>query len=159
MADIMRVEWSKDLVIGIQEIDDQHRQIVDYINLLIDSRGNDDRKVTEEVISELIAYTVSHFGFEESLMEKAEYAYISPHKRIHRLFEKRVREYADRFVNGEDVAEELIEMLHRWLITHIRSEDKDYGALVISSLDANPERERFLKKSFGRFFGDRGKGA
>jgi hemerythrin len=157
MGTIKKIEWTNDLILGIPEIDEQHKQIVDYINKLVDVRGNPDRKVTEEVVSELIGYTVSHFGFEESLMEQANYSYIEPHKRIHRLFEKRVKHYAERFVHGEEITEELIQMLYNWLIGHIRAEDKDYSPLVLASLNKSPEKERFLKKALGKFFPGRGK--
>lgn len=155
MADIKYVEWSKDLETGIAEIDQQHHQIVKYINQLVDNRAHPQRAVTEEVISELIEYTVSHFGFEESLMERADYAYLTPHKRIHRLFEKRVREYADEFVKGDEVGDELIEMLQRWLVTHIKSEDRDYSEVVSRSLMGDVDKEKFLSKTLGRFFGER----
>ena len=155
MAEIKHIEWSKELDTGIPTIDDQHRQIVRYINQLVDYRESGERAIVEEVISELIEYTASHFGFEESLMEKADYSYLTPHKRIHRLFEKRVGGYADRFVQGEDVADELIEMLNRWLITHIKSEDKDYSEPVLEMLNTSPNQEKFISKTFGRFFSDK----
>ena len=151
--EIKRIDWTKDLDTGIPDIDRQHRQIVNYINSLVDNRQSGERQVIEEVLSELIEYTVSHFGFEESLMEQAQYSYLTPHIRIHRLFEKRVREYAERFVRGEEVTDELIEMLNRWLITHIRAEDMDYTPLVSKSLGNDADKERLLEKTFGRFFG------
>ena len=125
MTEINHISWSKELETGIPEIDSQHRQIIDYINQLIDSRKNGDRGGIKQVIGELIEYTVSHFAFEESLMERAEYAYIAPHKRIHRLFEKRVKEYANRFAKKEEVSEEyqiafvlvLSQRVHRKIVT------------------------------------------
>jgi hemerythrin len=118
--------WVPELDTGIAEIDRQHRRIVDYINKLYELRSSPDREALGDVIGEMIDYTVSHFVFEESLIESAGYMFAGPHKKVHELFTRRVIEIQTRFDAGEDVAAELHGMLSRWLFNHIRNEDTGY---------------------------------
>ncbi len=118
--------WVPELDTGIAEIDRQHRRIVDYINKLYELRSSPVREALGDVIGEMIDYTVSHFVFEESLIESAGYMFAGPHKKVHELFTRRVIEMQTRFDAGEDVAAELHGMLSRWLFNHIRNEDTGY---------------------------------
>ncbi len=118
--------WVPELDTGIAVIDRQHRRIVDYINKLYELRSSPDREALGDVIGEMIDYTVSHFVFEESLIESAGYMFAGPHKKVHELFTRRVIEMQTRFDAGEDVAAELHGMLSRWLFNHIRNEDTGY---------------------------------
>jgi CheY-like chemotaxis protein len=72
----------------------------------------------------------SHFAFEEELMEEAGYTFTNAHKRVHEIFIKRVAEYRQRYQAGEDIADELKNMLSRWLINHIRGDDKAYAETI-----------------------------
>ena len=120
------LNWVPDLNTGIEEIDRQHRRIVDYINRLYELRETPDRKLLGDVIAETVDYTLSHFAFEEAMIEEAGYMFSGPHKRVHELFIRKVTEIQQRFEAGEDVANELHGMLSRWLFNHIRNEDRGY---------------------------------
>ncbi len=78
-----KLNWTSDLDTGIAEIDNQHRRILDYINKLNELREAPDRAGVGEVIAEMVDYTMSHFAFEESLMENAGYVFARPHKKVH----------------------------------------------------------------------------
>ena len=118
--------WVPELDTGIDEIDRQDRRIVDYINKLYELRESPDREALGDVIGEMVDYTLSHFVFEETLIENAGYMFAGPHKKVHELFTRRVSEMQTRFDAGEDVAAELHGMLSRWLFNHIRNEDHGY---------------------------------
>ena len=149
-----KLSWSKDLETGIKIIDEQHMRIVEYINILEDVKENDDRERVAEVLDELVHYTVSHFSFEESLLEKAEYGFTDPHKKVHTLFINKVNEFNERFKAGEDVANEISSMLQRWLVGHIKKEDQDYVATVKKQMpDLDDDAGGWLSKSLKRFFG------
>jgi hemerythrin len=138
--------WVPELDTGIDEIDRQHRRIVDYINKLYELRETHDRDGLGEVIGEMVDYTLSHFVFEESLMESAGYLFSGPHKKVHELFTRRVAEMQSRFDAGEDVANELHNMLSRWLFNHIRNEDHGYvdsaKAYLRMARESNPQAEK-----------------
>ena len=159
----MPIIWESKLDTGIDVIDHQHRRIVDYINDLEIAKAMGDKKKVTDVIEQLIDYTQSHFGFEESMMEEAGYKFLKPHKKVHELFIKRVTEFTMRAAKGEDIADELHSMLAKWLINHIASEDRDYSDTVKSMVGAEaahhevatqkPEaRPGFISGLLGRFF-------
>lgn len=149
------IQWSDDLNTNIDVIDSQHKRIVNYINNLEDVKGKNDRAVEEQVLTELVDYTLSHFAFEESLMEDAGYGFINGHKRVHQLFVKRVSDFMQRFKLGEDITEELLTVLKAWLINHIKSDDNDYVDIVRKNLGNMDERrgDGWLTKSVKKFFG------
>ena len=127
--------WQDDLNTGIEVIDQQHRRIVEMLNHLYNAQRSMERTVVGEVIDELVDYTLSHFAFEEELMEEAGYAFCAAHKRVHEVFVKRVSEYRMRFQAGEDITDELRTMLSRWLFNHIRNDDRAYSEQVRRHLD------------------------
>ena len=120
------LHWLPELDTGIPEVDTQHRRIVDYINTLAELRQSHDREGLAEVIAEMVDYTMSHFAFEEALIENAGYMFAGPHKKVHEIFTRKVAEMQSRFIAGDDVAGELHSMLSRWLFNHIRNEDHGY---------------------------------
>ena len=147
--------WTNNLDTGIEVIDGQHRRIVDYINQLHEARLTENRKVIQKVIDDMVDYTISHFGFEETLIEDAGYEFTRPHKRVHELFIKRVNEYKQRFESGENVTEELHSLLSRWLFNHILNDDAAYVKAVKISLNmlAGDKREGgWLSRSVRKFF-------
>ena len=103
--------WQDDLNIGIDVIDQQHRRIIEMLNHLHVAQASMQRAAVGEVIDEVVDYTMSHFAFEEELMEEAGYPFCAAHKRVHEVFIKRVSEYRMRFQAGEDISDELRTML------------------------------------------------
>jgi hemerythrin len=148
------IEWTDDLNTGIGVIDNQHQRIVTYINKLDHAHKHHSREEVGEVLDELVDYTLSHFAFEESLMEDAGYAYINAHKRVHQLFVKRVGDYQQRFKLGEEIEEELMHSLRAWLINHIKNDDQDYADDVRDTMGSEHAKGGgWLKRNLSRFFG------
>lgn len=151
----MAITWTPDLNTGIDVIDHQHRQIVDFINNLeVGNRAGDQGKI-REIVDACIAYTLSHFAFEESLQEEAGYQYVKAHKRVHELFTRKVAEYQERLSLGEDIGTELHNMLARWLVSHIKHDDADYVAAVKANMISVIEQKETKKETkgwFARFF-------
>jgi hemerythrin len=149
------LDWSDDLDTGIRVIDDQHKRIVAMINQLDAAQRAASQEQAGEVIDELIDYTVSHFAFEEAMIEEAGYIFTKAHKRVHALFIKRVEDYRERFNRGEDIADELKGMLGRWLFGHIRSDDRNYVEAVnqnLRRLSADVSEGGWLRRAGRRFF-------
>ena len=151
--------WTDDLNTGIDVIDGQHRRIAEYINQLFDARLKKDRAAIGEVIESTVDYTLSHFSFEEALMEDVGYAFTRPHKKVHEIFVRRVGELQMRHRAGDDISEELHGLLARWLFSHIRTDDAAYVRAVEAKMPQlmEPKREEggWLSRSLGRFFGRR----
>jgi hemerythrin len=135
-ADDIPVTLPKEYQTGIKAVDQQHQRLVNMVNDLDDVRKapyhnlGQKQAAVGEVVTALVEYTISHFAFEESLMTDAQYKYLSAHKRIHELLIQRAGEYTERWSAGEDVADELYEVLTRWLFNHIRNDDCAFAPAV-----------------------------
>lgn len=152
----MTITWTQDLDTGIDVIDQQHRRIVDFINDLEAAQVMKDKNKIKEVINDCVDYTLSHFAFEESLQEEAGYQYCKPHKKVHELFTRKVAEYQDRMLLGDDISEELHAMLARWLVNHIKRDDADYVAAVKANMQGVIKEKEEKQETVGwfrRFFG------
>ncbi|MDO5673591.1 MAG: bacteriohemerythrin [bacterium] len=155
------ITWSDSFNTTIDEIDNQHRQIVDYINKLDDARQSGDRTAITQIIDGLTDYTISHFAFEECLMEDAGYSFVKPHQSIHQAFIKRISSFKDRFKAGEEIGEELQNLLKVWLIQHIQRDDAAYVKAVkpkmMQLLESKDEeggsKGGWLARSMKKFFG------
>ncbi len=149
------IEWYRDLETGIQVIDNQHKRIVGYINKLDDAGTSGNRDQIESVLTELVDYTLSHFTFEESLMEEAGYPFIKGHKRVHELFVKRVEGYVQRFKMGDDITHDLLNTLQAWLVNHIKSDDNDYVEIVKANMKIydSGNQSGWLSRSLKKIFG------
>ncbi|MDO8991377.1 MAG: bacteriohemerythrin [Sideroxyarcus sp.] len=145
--------WTEQFKLGIEVIDQQHRQIMDYVNQLEDALGNGKpQKVVSKLIATLVDYTIFHFGFEEDLLEKAGYPYLKPHQKSHATFAKRIADFRDRYDAGEDVSKDVDALLSMWAFDHLKHDDSDYVGVVVEFLRQNPNY--FSKKPgvFARLF-------
>ena len=88
-----RIEWQDDLDTGIEVIDRQHRRMVAMANAVCEAQERGDRAAIGDVLEGLIDYTLSHFTFEEALMEDAGYAFADAHKRVHEVYAGRIEDY------------------------------------------------------------------
>ena len=149
----MPIRWTSELEIGINVIDSQHKRIVEYINKLEHAQVNLNRAEVGEVLDELVDYTLSHFAFEEGLMEEAGYPFLKPHKRVHALFTRRVSDYVQRFKMGENVTQELLHTLTAWLVNHIKNDDKDFAGSVQENIEAAERVMRRKRGMFSKLFG------
>lgn len=128
-------------------------RIVEYINQLETTKQ--DRRAIGLVLEELIDYTLSHFAFEESLQEEAGYKLVKPHKAVHDIFAKRVATYQARHNAGEDVTEQLHNMLGTWLVQHIKRDDMAYVSEVktnVTNVIQDKKNGGWLSRSLGKFF-------
>lgn len=148
------MQWTDDLSTRIPVIDDQHKRIVDYINELDHASKSGSAEEIKHVLDSLVDYTVTHFDFEEELMQKANYPFFKAHKRVHDIFKRRIENFLQRFAEGENVSKELLEMLKVWLVSHIRGDDSDYVEsvkMVVASDDQ--EDTNWLTSTLHRLFG------
>ncbi|MES9898905.1 MAG: bacteriohemerythrin [Sedimenticola sp.] len=147
------LKWSPDLDTGISVIDKQHQRIVEYINQLNHAQQSSSREEVGEVLDQLVDYTLSHFTFEEELMEESGYRFVNAHKKVHKLFVRRVSDYVERFKTGEDITDELLTSLKTWLVNHIKNDDSDYTEIVKESMGDGKESGGWLSRSMKKIFG------
>lgn len=129
MRDIV---WGEILSVGVEEIDEDHRKLLNIFNVLNRSvMEGESSDYLAAVLEELINCTVWHFSHEERLMLKYRYAGIEEHKAVHRELIKSARELQQEILQADKrVAEEQIEFLERWLTEHIFTADLRLGSYL-----------------------------
>jgi len=78
------IEWSNEISVGIEEIDAQHRVLVDLLNEIHEAiQQGRTLEVTKGIVDRLDEYTRVHFAVEESLMRILHYPDYERHKEEH----------------------------------------------------------------------------
>jgi len=125
------VLWNEKYNTGINEIDDQHKKLVNILNELYESFV--DRTTNEKlkkVIQEMTAYTEYHFGVEEKYFKKFNYSGANEHIAEHQVFVQKVKTFQEDMELGKvSVTFQLMNFLRSWLIEHINGTDRKYIGL------------------------------
>jgi hemerythrin len=126
------VAWNDDYSVQIKQIDDQHRGLIDQINMLHDAmkqrKGNE---VIGSIIARLAEYTQLHFMAEEQLFIKHGYPETTKHTREHNAFIEKVAGFQKDFNAGRlMLSMEVLTFLRDWLVGHIQVVDKKYAPFL-----------------------------
>jgi len=129
MKDIV---WGKILSIEVDEIDEDHRKLINIFNILNHAvMEGESPDYLAAVLEELVNCTVWHFSHEERLMLKYGYQGMEEHKAIHRELIKSVKDMQQRILQANNtMTNEFIEFLERWLTEHILTEDMRLGSYL-----------------------------
>jgi hemerythrin len=136
----MPFAWTKDLELGIDEIDEQHRELFRRGERLYHAMCQGQPAAAEAMLASFRDFVLSHFEFEERWMLRAGFPGLEAHRKAH-------REFADRLhaVTGEyrrhgpvqAVADRLREWSEAWLLEHIGGPDRMLGSWAAAN-DAAP---------------------
>jgi hemerythrin len=130
MADA--IPWKKAYSVNIQEIDEQHKLLIQMINDLHRTIAKKSNPGTVcEVLERLMYYTRTHFEEEEALMRNAAFPGYEAHKARHAQFigEVETLERRAKISQGSEqlVGMEMLFKLKDWLVDHIVVMDMDYS--------------------------------
>ncbi len=122
------VSWDDQLSVNVEEIDNQHKQLISMINELHKAMSvGKSKEAMGQTLSALANYTVTHFAYEEKRFDQFGYLSAATHKFEHKKFVDKVSEFKKRFDEGQAMlSNELIGFLKDWLISHIQGVDKKY---------------------------------
>ncbi len=127
------IEWTSSLDIGIKEIDDQHRILVDRINTLAEAveMGLDNLSL-QGILRDLSAYAATHFSLEEGYFDRFDYRDAAAHKEEHAAFVRKVHVFRSELSEGKStLSAEVLEFLRSWLTSHIAFSDKKYRSTFL----------------------------
>lgn len=121
--------WNDMFSVGVVEIDNQHKQLIEITNRLNKAMIADrDRQALSGILNDLLAYTRTHFEYEERLMDQYRYAGREQHLLEHGKLVQIVVDFQTRFDRGEvDLTGELMALLRDWLSRHILNSDRALG--------------------------------
>lgn len=129
------IQWGKILSVGVEEIDEDHRKMIDIFNVLNQAiDANESAEYLTAILEELINCTVWHFSHEERLMLKHQYPHYQAHKTEHRDLIASAKELQHELLHsGKTLAEEHLQYLERWLTQHILTSDQQLGHWLTDS--------------------------
>ncbi len=124
--------WDESYSVGLNEIDRQHKILIGMINELnYHVKEEHDVSFIQRILQGLIDYTVSHFCYEEGLIERHGYEGVVAHKEKHKKLVAQIEDLQRRVVaEEEDILDELLRFLNDWLAKHIKGADKHYAAAL-----------------------------
>ena len=131
------MEWSDALSCGFEEIDNDHRRLLELFNDLHASVEDElDVDHIGGIFEELLGYTSWHFRHEERLMQQYEYPDYFAHKEIHDELTGQAKGLYEEFAAGDaSVPGKLLPFLKDWLTQHIMVTDKKTGQFIAAPPD------------------------
>lgn len=120
--------WSDQFDVGVEEINKQHKHLIDSINQLSNAMHEGKSKdVLGKVLKELIDYGVYHFDTEEKYFNKYHYPNRVAHINEHNSFKETVTKLYQEFEAGSfRVSIETLHFLKDWITKHIKDIDMQY---------------------------------
>ena len=130
------VAWNNSYSVGINLIDDQHRELIKLTNKLYHScmlSRDNSRAVFMQTIRGAVDYIGYHFSTEEKVMERVGYPDFLVHRVEHADFVKTVLREVDDFQSGKKyVPQNFVYFLRDWVLTHIAVSDKKMGTYLVN---------------------------
>ena len=135
-------KWDDSFLIGIEELDHEHRVLIDDINRLHDELArHGEKSEIEKCLGDICARMQAHFALEEHVMKEHKYRYYDEHKREHDELLDSYTEYMAQYLNDSGVSpgNPIEDNLKQWVIRHIVTSDKKMSLMV-------QEKESYKKK-------------
>jgi hemerythrin-like metal-binding protein len=116
--------WSRRFETGIDEIDDQHRNLFEALNRLAEAfRAGESERLVQESLDSLMGYTLEHFRTEEKYMNEWAYPGLAEHVNEHARLVEQAKAMLDKFTTGKSVTMEVTIFLADLLKHHINDFD------------------------------------
>jgi hemerythrin len=123
--------WSNNFSVGVREIDEQHKKLVEILNELIAYASNDsacESKNIDETIKKIVEYKTIHFGTEEKYFKQFSFEGTDEHIQKHRGFDQEVSGLLSNFQKDGEKNQliELLDFMENWFTDHLLNMDQKY---------------------------------
>ncbi|MEO5355957.1 MAG: hemerythrin domain-containing protein [Nitrospirae bacterium YQR-1] len=145
----MEIEWTDDLIIGVDVIDTQHKELFRRINVLFKSIETNDLREIARTFIFVRQYVDTHFETEDDFIKSNinyEYGIINyvEHKSEHDAFIRDFTEFEKIKIGtkGEifKIAKEFQPWMRNWWYQHINGIDKKMGNIYKKSPPCNSKK-------------------
>ncbi len=128
-----KINWDLSFSVGVTILDEQHKQIINMINLLLaNSKTDVHSEVVSDLLNKMMEYANNHFDTEELLLEKYAYPGLSAQKHDHEVYCLKVVDLCKNTMKcNTSVPEELLQYLTKWWINHILNSDMKYKFFLL----------------------------
>lgn len=137
---MQKLRWDPCLETGIEEIDWEHRRLLNIANRLLDAvaRGRGEVAV-RPVTRDLTRHAEEHFANEEKFMLEMGYPRLEEHQAEHRKMAEGLAEFTAALDSeAPPGAKELSAIMSHWLLDHILKNDKEYAAFSRQRTGSGP---------------------
>lgn len=124
------ITWDEKYSIGIETIDNQHKELIALIDKLSDLltnavQGQDIYDDMMALIADLRDYTVYHFGYEEKIFESIGYSNTAAHKAEHKKLIEEIENLDVRSLDEDQIVagKGILKFLITWVFKHISGTD------------------------------------
>jgi hemerythrin len=124
------IVWNDSMNIGVKQVDDDHKSLVQLINALQDGIENRrSRRSLLSLVDRLMASTEDHFGHEEELFALTGYENAREHMMEHDQMTAWGAAIQEEFRSGLAPAPspEVMEQLKTWFLGHLFGSDQKFG--------------------------------
>jgi hemerythrin len=123
-----KLVWKDEYSVNVKELDDQHKNLIEIINNLIEVINAATKEETiVNIITKIVKYKAVHFATEEKYFHQFNYEGTVEHETAHQLFNKKVQEIqAKNKGNVVAFAYTLVDYLEDWLLDHLVTMDQKY---------------------------------
>lgn len=123
------INWNDSYSVNVEEIDNQHKELVGMINDFYEKINKEDGRVlVENLIVRMREYVIMHFEFEKRMMRKYDFPELTDHHAEHNLFIEKVKSLEYKILNNTFVLSfEITNFLREWLNKHILESDMQYA--------------------------------
>ena len=124
--------WDDRLNVGINEIDMQHKKLVQMLNELYEAmKAGKANEAVGKILDGMIQYTTSHFATEERYMRQHNFPDFQKHKQEHDTLTQQVLDLQSQFKSGQvALSMKVGNFLKNWLSSHISGTDMKYGPFL-----------------------------
>lgn len=133
------IKWSSELELGLEHIDNQHKQLVNLINELnIAIEYGQPNSVMLPIVTRLQNYADTHFKAEADIFTSCDYPDRATHEADHAAFVDSIK-YIRRQCELIDapMSTKIRDFLMGWLSNHIKSKDLEYKRFMNKSSNKN----------------------
>jgi hemerythrin len=132
----MGIEWRDSLAIGVETIDNQHKELLLRFDKLLNAcqagKGVEELKKLQTFLEE---YVHTHFNDEEALQRHHRYPDYEAHHKEHLYFIDQINKLKSETLEEGISTHHVIEtnnLLLKWLLNHISKVDTKLGAFIKS---------------------------
>ncbi len=120
------IDWRKEFETGVEEVDHEHKELIDLLNTLHEKLGTDvSREEVRGFLGDVFTNISSHFALEETVMRKHKYDEYQAHKSEHEQLLDDLRDIMDAFEANEalDYKSTLADAVRDWFVNHFKTKD------------------------------------
>lgn len=129
---MMEIEWTPELSVGVDEIDQQHQQLFSIINQLLEARiHNLGHRAVLSILTRLVDYSDYHFRTEDNYLIENEYPLFLSHRKEHLAYIKKTGEWITA-LERKDTAptDDMVAFLCGWWRGHVANSDMQYARYI-----------------------------